>query len=403
MKILCFFRYSPPSESKLFYAGGTRQFIEITKVWARLGNEIHVIGSKDAYRLCQEFGLNAITHRYKPVPFKRMGFDSFVDIKKMLRIVPKEKFDFIYGPSESFPVVVASTCAKRKLRAPLVVSVNLFNLEETEVFRPFVEALHSVVQGSVERVVYPKSFPRRTLDVPKRFLRNLFLRKADLIFSVGFYIKNLLKKVGVEDERIFVVGSGINYDSIQAVKSKGKSYDACFLGSIIPRKGVIDLVEVWREVARSKPDAKLVIIGSGWGRPYENRVRELIGKYGLQDNINMTGFVGEMEKYWLMKQSRIFVFPSHLEGVPLAICEAMACGLPVVAYKLPGYTGWYGNNLVYVKKGDVEGLTSAVMSFLEDDFLRRKMGKKAMKRAKQYTWDSIAKHELETVTEKLLA
>ena len=158
---------------------------------------------------------------------------------------------------------------------------------------------------------YPRSIPRRVgrsmMITSKLYLRNLFLRKVDLIFSVSNYIKKLLKEMGIIDERIHPVGSGIDYDYIQSVKSEEKLYDACFLGAIEPRKGVFDLPRLWKEIVKKKTYAKLLIMGAG-GRLYFKRLKELISKYDLQGKLIMTGFVRGEQKYKLLKQSRFLYF-----------------------------------------------------------------------------------------------
>ena len=58
-------------------------------------------------------------------------------------------------------------------------------------------------------------------------------------------------------------------------------------------------------------------------------------KEGLSNNINYLGYVTGDEKYSILAQSRIFLFPSYYESAPQAPLEAMKCGLPVVAYDLP--------------------------------------------------------------------
>jgi glycosyltransferase involved in cell wall biosynthesis len=111
--------------------------------------------------------------------------------------------------------------------------------------------------------------------------------------------------------------------------------------------------------------------------------------------------VAEGKKFKLMKQSKIFIFPSYHEGFAQVICEAMACELPVVAYDLPGYKEWYGNDITYVKKKDLNSLLNVTLTLLEDDTFRREIGKKAKKRVKQYDWNKLARKEIYIITQKI--
>ncbi len=192
----------------------------------------------------------------------------------------------------------------------------------------------------------------------------------------------------------------MDFDYIQNVDPKSKRYDACFLGRIQPRKGVFDLLTLWKEILRRRPDARLLIMGGG-EKQYLEKMKRLIQKYNLQSNIEISGFVAEREKFRLMKQSRLFIFPSYHEGFAQVICEAMACGLPVIAYDLPCYKEWYGDNVTYVRKKDLNSLVKVTLGLLEDDALRREMGEKALKSVKQYDWNKLAKKEIGFITQRI--
>jgi len=109
----------------------------------------------------------------------------------------------------------------------------------------------------------------------------------------------------------------------------------------------------------------------------------------------------ENEKYRILKQSKIFVFPSYLESFGQAMCEAMACKLPVVAYELPTYKEWYGNTMYTVPLGDVSSLEDATLSLLKDKKLREEIGNKGMKVVKKYSWQKVARYEWEIISRNL--
>lgn len=393
MKILCFFPIERPVESRLIFTGGEMRFIEVCKRWVQLGHEVHVVGSEYACRLFEEYGFKPLAYAYKP-SFSAPMIRHYTSIKRALSKVPAKDFDFIYT-HETFICTVTSVLMKKKLRVPLVIGFNLLCPYETSV----LSSLIGTYRFCETRFV-PLRLGRSLGLAFQTYLRNLLSRKIDLIFAVSKVTKGLLEKMGVNNERIYVVGPGLDFEYVQNINPENKRYDACFLGLIQPRKGVFDLITLWREVLKRKPDAKLLIMGGGQKLSIE-KMKSLIQKYDLHDNIKMTGFVSEEEKFKLMKQSKIFIFPSYHEGFAQVICEAMACKLPVVAYDLPGYKEWYGNDVTYVKKRDMNSLLNATLTLLEDDTLRREMGEKALKRVKQYDWNKLAKKEIDIITQKL--
>ena len=366
-----------------------------------MGNDVHIVTTSYAHRLLQEFDYDTETYLYEQTSFKRMGINDFINVRRMLAKMPEKKFDIIYAPGETFKHIVASSIARRTFKVPVVASFNLFNPDETRAIHYFLSAFKKGIYGK-GTFVHLKIFPRRILATLKCYIRNSFARNIDLIFSVGSYLKELLVKMGVNPERIFVISAGVDFDRIQKVGYEEKVYDACFMGQIIPRKGVADLIESWRLVVKEKQDARLAIMGSG-PQKYETVIKHLIKKYGLQNNVSMLGFVPEDEKYRILKGSRVFVFPSYWEAFAQAICEAMACELPVIAYNLPVYNEFYGDAIMDVDRGDTKGLLLSIIRLLEDKKLQKRMGSDGLEVARQYKWENIAKDQLNVINRRLLS
>jgi len=369
--------------------------VEICKRWASWGNELHVIGTEYSIRLCREFGFKPYScYSFEPSSKLAMGFDEILNMRRICGLIPKENFDFIYCPNESFEYVFPSVIAKKCLSCPLVVSVNLLHPMDIS----FISSLQLSLEYSYYRGIeqYLKSIPERLRFTLKKNLRINLLRKADLIFAISRHVQGLLLKAGIDRERIYLTSSGIDIARISSVNVEGKVFDACFVGAIIPRKGVLDLVKAWRIVVSSKPNAKLAIVGGGSGF-YFNRVKQYIVDHNLKDNIVMTGFVSEEKKYKIMKASKIFVFPSYLEGCPIVVCEALACRLPVVAYELPAYRDFYGSSLAYVSTGNIKRLAAKIIELLNDADMREKMAKASSHIAKKYDWGIVAERQCKII------
>jgi len=394
MKILCFFPLPNRADSKLTFSGGERRFIEICNQWVKLGNEVLVVGSEYVSRLFELFGLKTNIRIYNyfidpPI------ISDFLNSIRLSNSIPNGEFDFIYCPSEVFSYLVPSVLAKKKMKVPLIVSINLFNLDEIGILSSFKLNLNFIASKSLLRKLGAAS-----LLTFETYVRNLFLRKVDLIFSVSEYTKNLLLKMGIDGERVFSVGGGIDYDHIQAIGPEEKVYKACYMGAIHSRKGVFDLVKLWEEITKREPDAKLLIMGEG-DKQYVEKFKRLIQQRKLQNNVILAGFkVGE-EKYRLLKQSEFFIFPSYSDSFAGAICEAMACGLPVVAYDQPAYHEFYGDGILYVKRGDVKGLTESSLLLSDDNVLRERLKEKGLEASRRFSWSGIAEYELKIISQYL--
>lgn len=215
-------------------------------------------------------------------------------------------------------------------------------------------------------------------------------RHSDFIIVVNPFIKERLKEAGFHDSKIVISSNGIDTRYLKNIKpSKGIIYDGIFLGRLHPSKGIFDLVKIWKIVCKNKKNAKLGIIGSGDVRVRDELERK-VKESGLENNIDILGYIDDA--FTIVKSSKVFVFPSYEEGWGIAICEAMACGLPTITYDLPSYE-IFGNTMVKVSVGDIETFAEAVIRLLLDGRLRRKLGEKGKRKVKQFDWSRVAQKE----------
>ena len=171
-------------------------------------------------------------------------------------------------------------------------------------------------------------------------------------------------------------------------------FDACFLGRLVKTKGVYDLLNVWKAVYYKRPTAKLAIIGDG---PEKDEINKFIKKLGISNNVTLFGFISESKKRQIMANSKIFIFPSWLESWGIALAEAMAFELPVVAYGLPVYKEVFDDKLITVPLGDTEAMAKQAILLLENPALSREIGQKGREFIKKYDWSIVAKRELSAI------
>ena len=366
-------------------SGGERSFFEILKRWANWGNQIHIVTTKEGYSLFRRQRLKFFPHIYE-FPETVSALSWYRCVERAIRKIPHHKFDFVYS-NEPFTSVIPAFIAKNKTKAPLVVVFKSLEAHEgstTSIYRSYRTHAHRTILGSA-------------IDSTCVSLRNMLAKRADLLLVVSSYYKELLTKMGIERKRIYAIKHGVNFTHISSIKvNSGKSFDACFMGRLIPEKGVFDLVRAWSKVVDKKRDARLVIIGTGKKAVVE-QLNSLIRELNLSKNIIQTGWLYD-EKFQIMKKSKIFVFPSYAEGFALAICEAMACGLPVVAYDLPVYKNIYRKGMITVRTGDAQELANTIISILEDEASQKSLGRDATEQAKEYDWEKSARAQLDIIT-----
>ncbi len=145
-----------------------------------------------------------------------------------------------------------------------------------------------------------------------------------------------------------------------------------FLGLLGARKGVPELLQAFRFVHAALPAARLVLAGNG----EERSIGQEIAALGLDGCVDVMGWVPEERKAAVFADADLLVLPSHREGLPLAVLEAMSFGLPVVATRVGGIPDVLTDGVegFLVDEGDIEGLADRLTRLAADPELRSRLG-----------------------------
>jgi glycosyltransferase involved in cell wall biosynthesis len=144
-----------------------------------------------------------------------------------------------------------------------------------------------------------------------------------------------------------------------------------------PIKNHIMLIRAFAELCKNHNNLYLVIIGDG---PMMNELRMLIADLNIENNIVLTGFIVEPQKYLLVMD--VFLLPSFSEGTSMTLLEAMACGIAPIVTNVGGNPEIVENDVsgLIVENDDQSGLESAMLKLLIDKDVRLKLSGGAVKR-----------------------
>ncbi len=204
------------------------------------------------------------------------------------------------------------------------------------------------------------------------------LKSYGRIVTVSEYVRDDLIKRGFSPDIMEVIPPGYNCQPLEECQEGDFILS---LGRLVKTKGLDYLIEAMRDV-----DCKLIICGRG---PEEKHLRKLISKYGLEDRVEMKGFVDDAEKQRLMSTCKFFVIPSIFESFGLAALEQMASGKPVIHSDANGLPSVVKEGGIMVRKADSKELADAMNRLLSDDGLRHDLSEKARRRAETFAWDGI--------------
>jgi len=361
-------------------SGGDVRWIEIAKQWQDMGIDIHVLTTRAGVDLCKKLGLEASFHIIKaPDNYSLLSY-----MKRALRSFtpPKQLRGFngiIYASSEHWYDVIPGAIIKRNNPSGI-----------------FVVVAHWVAPLRRKGTSLVNSF---LFFINQRVGFKVTRKYADLILAVSEPTAQALKRIGMPIEKIKVVEAGVHYNKIREIVSQlnKKEFDGIFMKRFDGSKGVFDVIDIWEMVAKEMPSAKLILVGHGTRETYEKLRQKIVAK-SLTNNVKVIGPIYKLEeKVEILAKSKIFLLPSYEENWAIVIGEAMAAGVPVVAYDLPEIRRVWKDTVIWIPKGNKRLFATKVIELLNNESLRTKIVSRGISYVEKYDWKEIAKKELELV------
>ncbi len=217
---------------------------------------------------------------------------------------------------------------------------------------------------------------------------------ADRIISISSLLTRSYRAAGLPEGKLAQIHNGVDEDAFRPVSLAAKRTlrsrlgwpadrpVAVFSGSVIRRKGVDLLVEAWAELRAGLGAGcpLLVLVGPTAvpSIPGNDRfiqwVRQRVRELGLGPFIRFTGAVDDVAPY--LQAADLFAFPSRSEGMPSALLEAMACGLPSVATAGSGAADLirHGENGYLAQAESASAIAVGIRALVDDAALGRRLG-----------------------------
>ena len=190
-------------------------------------------------------------------------------------------------------------------------------------------------------------------------------RAADLNLPVSRSLEATLRSVVEPNGKCETLLLGVDRHRFFPAVELPVRQQVLFVGRIQAAKGVFDLLHAWVKVLIHCPDAQLTMIGEDHTNGvFLQQARSL----GLSQFISLKGPLPSSLVADMMRESRLFCLPSHKEGTPVSVMEALACGLPVIATRVGGIPDIvaHGTTGLLVEKGDIQGLADALIGLFRD-------------------------------------
>ena len=374
-------------------SGGDRILIELSKRWSQK-LDISIFFSKEGADICSREGLN-LTNKNIWASDKFSGhylidgiYRTIIGIFKVLRIQTHQG-DIVLSSSDFLPDAIPAFILK--LKNPKIKWIASFYL-----FAPKPWQKKSPYKGKK----YLLGLVYWLTQLPAYYIIKNF---ADIVFVTSQPdIKPFITKHR-DIKRIISVRGGVDVLPVRHYFERGefipfanRNYDACFVGRLHYQKGVLELIHIWKAVCKKIPKSHLAIIGMG---PLDGEIRSLIKKMGLQLNITLLGFLNGPQKFDVFKQSKMILHPATYDSGGMATAEAMAWGLPGVAFDLEALKTYYPKGIIKTDCFDLDAFASNILYLLSNPDVHLTLSQEASKLIRDYwNWDQQARNILDQVT-----
>ena len=216
--------------------------------------------------------------------------------------------------------------------------------------------------------------PSEFFEAPKWRLDEKVARAAFTV-AISHFCRSQLMYLSDRShwDRIHIVHCGIDPAAFAPNPDRPPGQHIAFVGRLDPVKGADLLLDAVAALRSSHPDLRVSILGDG---PHGPRIRQRAATLSLSDVVTFLGARPSDDVARLLADADLLVLPSFAEGVPVVLMEAMATGLPVIASAIAGIPELvdHGASGLLIPPGDLDALTRAIASLLDDPTRRHVMG-----------------------------
>ena len=222
-----------------------------------------------------------------------------------------------------------------------IINNRKIDIIHTHGYKSDILGLLAARKTGIKIVSTPHGFSNNVGWKLRLFIRlGLFaLKFVDKVAPLSEQLVFDLKRYGIKDKQLHFIENGVDLTELAPYRktipakdfSAGSGLHLGYIGQLIPRKGLADLLQAFNLLWQRFPDSKLTLIGEGSQR---SELEALAKTLPAASAISFLGFRGD--RIVLLKDFDAFALTSSLEGIPRCLMEAMAVGVPVVAYDIPG-------------------------------------------------------------------
>lgn len=280
---------------------------------------------------------------------KRSGLDLSV-VKKLRRLFRSEKPDAIHTHLYALKYAVLATVFTKCKRR--------------------IHTVHNVAE-------------KECTGTDRRLSRIFFRRGLVIPVALSPEIQETVTALyGLTSDRVPVVYNGIDLSKCRpkAGYDCGETFRILHIGRFSQQKNHIGLVKAFALFHKENPSSELLLIGDGELRP---EVEAYLKEHGLTDSVRLLGLQSDV--YGYLQDADLFTLPSHFEGVPMTLIEAMGTALPIVATAVGGVPDMLDGDSAWLVPCEENAIAEAFSAAYHSPEKRAAFGKAALQRADTFS------------------
>ena len=257
---------------------------------------------------------------------------------------------------------------------------------------PFVWTLHGIMAKELRQLQAERpSLGNRGRTLIYSALERWSLRTAAEIIVDTPYVRDAVAGDGKD---ICVIPQGIFTEEFAQLAGTPREEPLVVaIGVLDPRKGHALTVEAFARVRERVPQARLVIAGARTDAEYARLLHEHVEALSLATHVEIRADLPRSEIVSLLSRARVAALHSREESQGIALCEALAAGVPVVATRVGGipHVVAHGRDGFLVEYGDIDGFADAIIRLLTSETLRAAMVAEARRSAERFDWNTVTR------------
>ena len=229
------------------------------------------------------------------------------------------------------------------------------------------------------------------------------VKKADHIICISAFTMNELNKfLDVSKEKMTVISNGHYVADFSKVKKENLNIKLprkyiVYVGSLDPRKNIVNMLKAYKLFLEGKLDAPDLIIVGGFKPILKKEIQgymNLRDSLGIKEKVIFTGFVSDSHLAFIRSRALFGLYVSNYEGFGLPTLEAMHQGIPMITSNVTAMPEIAEDGALLVNPSDVKEMAGNMMLLYSDANVRKRLIKRGKQICRKYSWEKTAEQTL---------